>query len=144
MKRLDRKSDCAINYTLEMVGDQWSMLIIRDIVYYGKRTFGEFLSSDESIATSALSRRLLDLEQKGILHKDKCEDDKRKEVYDLTDKGLGLIPLLLEMAEWGARYDSQTGASLKWINYASAHKKQVAKNLRAAAEQGEVMFAARV
>lgn len=140
MKRLDHKSNCAINYALEMIGDQWSMLIVRDIVYFGKHTFGEFLGSPERIATSALSRRLKDLEDKGILIKTLHIKDKRKEVYNLTDKGLDLIPTLLELAEWGAGHDPDTGASQKWISHVAANKTQVICELRQKTTNGEATF----
>ncbi len=105
-----RRSDCPINFALEMFGDRWSLLIIRDIVYFGKQTYGEFLDADEGIATNILANRLAQLEEKGILTKTPSETDKRKEVYALTDKGLDLIPILLEMANWSARHDPDTGA----------------------------------
>src|SRR6185503_5849204 len=100
-----RRSDCPINFALETFGDTWSLLIIRDIVYFGKKTYGEFLDSDEGIATNILANRLVHLEQKGILLKKPHDTDKRKEVYLLTEKGLDLIPILLEMAGWSAQHD---------------------------------------
>jgi len=91
MKRNDKKSDCAINFSLETFGDPWSLLIVRDIIYFGKRTYGEFLASDERIGTSVLARRLAALEKKGILTKTLNKTDKRKEEYRLTSKGLDRI-----------------------------------------------------
>lgn len=126
MKRLDRKSDCAINYSLETIGDPWSLLIIRDIVYYGKKTYGEFLAADEGIATAALARRLVDLERKGIIVKKRSTIDKRKEEYTLTEKGLDLIPILLDLAEWGAQHDPQTGATTSdWTARVKADKQKM-------------------
>src|SRR5215831_11806649 len=105
MKRLQqRRSDCPINFCLETFGDRWSMLIVRDIVYFGKKTYGEFLDSGEGIATNILASRLVHLEQTGILVRKPHETDKRKEVYTLSEKGLDLIPVLLEMAHWSAQY----------------------------------------
>lgn len=104
MKRTDRNPRCAVNVALETVGDPWSLLVIRDIVFYGKRTFGEFLASEERITTSVLSDRLTTLLQNGILTKRRSSADKRKECYSLTDKGLSLIPVLVELATWGATY----------------------------------------
>jgi len=123
-----------------MIGDPWSMLIVRDIVYFGKRTYGEFLASDERIAQSALARRLADLEQKGIIYKTVDSSDKRKEVYNLTDKGLDLIPILLDLAEWGATHDKHTGASAEWIARVRANKKVVSDELRAKTKQGVAIF----
>src|SRR5687768_4343044 len=114
-KKRHRRSDCPINFGLETFGDMWSLLIIRDIVYFGKKTYGEFLDSDEHIATNILASRLLHLEEKGILLKTPSATDKRKEVYSLTEKGLDLIPILLEIASWSAQHDPQTGAPPDWI-----------------------------
>src|SRR5579884_1987670 len=105
-----RRSDCPINFALETFGDPWSLLIIRDIVYFGKHTYGEYLESDEGMATNILASRLARLEQHGILMKRPSAADKRKEEYLLTEKGLDLIPTLVEMANWSAHYDPQTGA----------------------------------
>ena len=111
MKRLDRKSDCAINFSLETFGDPWSLLIVRDIIFFNKKTFGEFMASDERIGTNTLSRRLASLEIQGIITKHPSITDKRKDSYTLTDKGLALVPILVDLTEWGATYDSDTGAS---------------------------------
>ena len=94
-----RRSDCPINFALEVFGDPWSFLIIRDIVYFGKNTYGEFLASEEGMATNILASRLAHLEHQGILVKKLSERDKRKEEYVLTEKGLDLIPVLVEMHE---------------------------------------------
>jgi len=104
MKRLDNKSLCPINFGLEHFGDLWSLLIIRDIVYFGKKTYGEFLESDEHISTNILARRLKELEQKGILQKKPNPQDKRTDFYVLTEKGLRLIPLMVEISLWSVDY----------------------------------------
>ena len=115
MKRLDRKSDCAINFSLEILGDAWSLLIVRDMVVHGKKTYGEFLASDERIGTSVLARKLDHLERHGIISKQTSVTDKRKEEYCLTEKGIALAPILNELAVWGAAYDQQTGADKRAI-----------------------------
>lgn len=116
MKRLDRKSDCAINFSLEILGDAWSLLIIRDMVNFGKKTYGEFLASEERIGTSVLARKLAHLAREGIISKQTSGADKRKEEYCLTEKGIALVPILNELAVWGATYDQHTGADKKRIN----------------------------
>lgn len=116
MKRLDRKSDCAINFSLEILGDTWSLLIIRDIVNHGKKTYGDFLASDERIGTSVLARKLAHLEHHEIIFKKTSMADKRKEEYYLTEKGIALVPVLNELAVWGASYDRRTGADKRIIN----------------------------
>jgi DNA-binding HxlR family transcriptional regulator len=130
VKRNDKKSDCAINFSLETFGDPWSLLIVRDIIYFGKRTYGEFLASDERIGTSVLARRLAALEKKGILTKTLNKTDKRKEEYRLTSKGLDLIPLLLDLAEWGGTHDPDTGASRQWIIAIQADREGIIKRTK--------------
>lgn len=135
-----RRSYCPINFALESFGDLWSLLIIRDIVYFGKKTYGEFLNSDEKIATNILANRLLRLEQQGILEKKTDPADKRREVYALTDKGLGLIPILLEMASWSAQYDPQTGAPRDWIALVDANKEKMTRLIRETVRNGGAIF----
>lgn len=139
-KARERRSDCPINFTLQTIGDTWSLLIIRDIVYFGKKTYGEFLDSDEHIATNILANRLAQLEADGILRKSPHPTDGRKEIYRLTDKGLDLIPLLLEMAAWGAAHDPQTGAPPDWIVYVNANKADVIQRVRDTVRAGGSIF----
>lgn len=115
MKRMDKKSDCAINYSLEILGDAWSLLIVRDMVNFGKKTYGEFLASPERIGTSVLARKLIHLEREGIIVKQTSNADKRKEEYYLTEKGIALAPILNELAAWGATHDEHTGADKQAI-----------------------------
>ena len=136
MKRLDRKSDCAINFSLETFGDPWSLLIVRDIVYYGKKTYGEFLASDERIGTSVLANRLAALEKNGILVKRPSQTDRRKDEYSLTEKGLDLIPLLLDLTEWGAKNDLSTGASKNWVTEIRTNREAAIERMRSIVARG--------
>ncbi|HSE29715.1 MAG TPA: helix-turn-helix domain-containing protein [Candidatus Saccharimonadales bacterium] len=140
MKRLDRKSDCAINYTLEAIGDPWSLLIVRDIVYFGKKTYGEFLASEEAIAEAPLARRLAALQAHGILTKKRSQTDKRKEEYSLTQKGIDLIPLIIDFAIWGAKHDTHTGADQEWINKSSTKREEALQDLQLAVKDGRAFF----
>jgi DNA-binding HxlR family transcriptional regulator len=115
VKRASGKSHCPINVGLEVFGDPWSLLIVRDIVYFGKRTFTGFLDSAEAIAPSVLSARLTRLEEAGILTAAPDPADRRRVRYGLTETGLALIPVLLEIANWSARVDPQTDAPPEWI-----------------------------
>jgi len=101
------RSECPMNFALETFGDSWSLLIVRDIVFWGKHTFGEFLRSKEGIATNILSARLQHLENEGILTKSPHTTDKRRDIYSLTQKGLDLIPIMLELGAWSAKYDER-------------------------------------
>lgn len=140
MKRSDIKSHCPINIALETIGDAWSLLIIRDIVYYGKKTFGEFLTSEEGISTNILASRLHQLVEKGLLVKSSYESDKRKEWYMLSEKGLDLIPILLEMADWGAKHDPETNAEERWINSLNTTRDTMIGLIRATVQEGGSIF----
>jgi DNA-binding HxlR family transcriptional regulator len=139
-KPRERRSDCPINFSLQTIGDHWSMLIIRDIVYFGKKTYGEFLESDEHIATNILANRLARLEADGILRKSPHPTDKRKEVYSLTEKGLDLIPILIELAAWGAAHDPDTGAPQDWIALVNANKPMITRLIRDTVREGGAVF----
>lgn len=140
MKRADNKSHCPVNFALESFGDPWSLLIVRDIVFWGKRTYGEFLESGEGISTNVLAARLAQLEEKGILGKGPHETDGRKEVYSLTEKGLALIPVLLEMSGWSAQYDPQTTAPQTFVAAVYADREKMFKRVQDAVRAGGSLF----
>ena len=104
------RSHCPVNCALEAFGDRWALLILRDIIFRGKRTYGEFLKSEEGFATNILASRLGHLTAVGILQLDEDENDARKGFYTLTEKGLDLIPLIFEMTLWSAKYDDDSEA----------------------------------
>jgi len=106
----DVRSHCSVNYGLEIFGDKWSLLIVRDIVFAGKKTYGEFLKSEEGFATNILASRLAFLEEQGILSKAPSSADRRKDLYTLTEKGLDLIPILLDIVVWSAKHDPKSNA----------------------------------
>ncbi len=140
MKRSDNKSHCPINFSLETFGDNWSLLIIRDIVFFGKKTFREFLDSDERIASNILAARLVHLEQKGILTKTPHNIDKRREVYSLTDKGLDIIPIMLEMGGWGATHDPATAAPKEFVAQVYADHYGMFQLVRETVQRGGAVF----
>lgn len=142
MKRTDRKSDCPINYCLEIFGDTWSLLILRDIVFLGKNTYGEFLSSNERITTNILANRLVALEKNKILKRKKNPTDKRTDTFVLTEKGLALIPTLLEMMEWGTSYDQNSAGHRKidFVNQIRKHKSAFAEKVIREVEEGRTAF----
>lgn len=104
------RSHCPLNYSLEIFGDKWTLLIIRDLILFKKRTYGELKSSPEKIATNILADRLNLLEKEGIVTKEVDPNNSKVYLYNLTQKGLDLIPVILEISLWGAMYDSQTAA----------------------------------
>lgn len=105
-----RDSGCPICYALDLFGDRWTLLILRDLLLAGKQRYREFLNADEAIASNILSDRLRRLEATGIILREIDPNDRRQFVYRATDKGRTLIPVLLEIAAWGASNDPETGA----------------------------------
>jgi len=102
--REDSRSTCPISLSLEVFGDRWSLLIIRDIVFAGKRHFREFLASDEHVSTRVLTDRLSTLVAQGILAKSDDPDHKQKAIYSLTEKGIALVPVLAQIGIWGRHF----------------------------------------
>ena len=98
------RSSCPISSTLDLLGDRWSLLIIRDIALGGKHFFNEFSASEEGISTNILSDRLRRLEDGGVLLKSADPTDARRSVYTLTEQGLALVPVIVELWVWGAKY----------------------------------------
>ncbi len=107
---MPRRSDCPISNVLDVVGDKWSLLILRDILFSGKESYSELQNSAEGIATNILSSRLEQLESYGLISKRTDEQDKRKKVYTPTQAGIDMLPILLEMIVWSGKYDPNTNA----------------------------------
>jgi DNA-binding HxlR family transcriptional regulator len=138
----DLRSHCAVNYGVEIFGDRWSLLIIRDIVFAGKKTYGQFLKSEEGIATNVLASRLAFLEEQGILSKAPSTDDGRKDFYTLTEKGLDLIPIVLNIVLWSAQYDAKSYVRpLKdFVARISQNPMQVSEEVKALVRNGGCLF----
>ena len=99
------RSGCPINLTLEILGDKWSLLILRDIIFGGKRHFRELLTkSQEGIASNILADRLRTLVEQGILTRSSDPSHKQKAIYSLTEQGIELLPVLAQMSVWGRKY----------------------------------------
>jgi DNA-binding HxlR family transcriptional regulator len=98
-----RRSGCPVSISLDLLGDRWSLLIVRDMMVRGYRSFREFQRAGEGIATNILSERLQKLEAGGIIERETAEEDGRRTYYRLTAKGMALAPVLLELLIWGGR-----------------------------------------
>jgi len=107
-----RRSGCPLNASVEILGDRWSLLIIRDMMLRGSRTYKEFLESYEGIATNILADRLRKLEAHGIITAERDPSDGRKLIYLLTAKGIGLAPVLTEMVLWAAAHEDTGNQAL--------------------------------
>jgi DNA-binding HxlR family transcriptional regulator len=129
-----------VNFALEAVGDPWSLVIVRDVVFHGKHTFCEFLASEERITTSVLADRLAALVRTGILAKQRSTADRRRESYTLTDKGLALIPILVELANWGLRYDPEVVANPLWVDKIRADREGLYRLIHDTVSAGGAVF----
>ena len=103
------RSGCPVNISLEVFGDRWSLLIVRDLMVRGFTTFQDFLDSGEGIATNILADRLRQLQCSGIVESERDSEDRRRRNYRLTKKGIDLAPVMLELLIWGAQHEN-TGA----------------------------------
>ena len=99
-----KRSDCPISCSLDIWGDKWSLLIVRDLIFFKERTYSDFLKSDEKIATNILAARLQMLEENGIILKLDHPKSKAKVLYKLTPKGIDLLPLMMEINIWADKY----------------------------------------
>ncbi len=123
-----RRSGCPLNASVEMLGDRWSLLIIRDMMLRGSRTFKEFLDSYEGIATNILADRLRKLEAYGIITSKQDPSDGRKLIYLLTAKGIDLAPVLAEMVLWAARHEKTGNQQL--VRQLQKDKEQLVAEIR--------------
>lgn len=128
MARHHRNPRCAVNVALEVIGDPWSLLVVRDIVFYGKHSFREFLASEEGVTTSVLADRLATLVAQGVLTKRRSPIDRRQQDYELTEKGLSLIPVLIDLGTWGAQYGPQVTKHETW-DHEARHDPTALRNL---------------
>jgi DNA-binding HxlR family transcriptional regulator len=103
--RSDHRSGCPINLTLEVLGDKWSLLIIRDVILGNRRHFRELLTkSEEGVASNILADRVKRLLEQGIITRAHDPSHKQKSIYSLTEQGIELLPVLAQMAGWGRKY----------------------------------------
>ena len=98
------RSSCIIASALDLIGDKWSLLIVRDMLMHKKKTFKEFAASEENVATNLLSSRLKLLESINVISKNKLANNKKENIYLLTEKGIDLAPLILEIVLWSDKY----------------------------------------
>lgn len=138
----DLRSHCSVNYGVEIFGDRWSLLIVRDIVLAGKKTYGEFLKSEEGIATNILASRLAFLEEQGILSRAPSPVDRRKDFYTLTEKGLELIPIVLNIILWSAKHDTKSYVRHRkeFLARLSQNPTQVSEEVKALVRNGGCIF----
>ncbi len=112
-------------------GDKWTLLIVRDLMFKDKKHYGEFTEHGENIATNVLADRLKKLELNGIISKQRDPDHQSKFIYQLTDKGLDLMPVMLSIIEWSEAYDQKTEVPPVFINALKKDRRKFEKKLKA-------------
>lgn len=111
-----QRSNCPLNISLELFGDRWTLLIVRDLMFKGATTFGELMDGGEGIASNVLANRLNRLEEHKIVSRQPDPTDARRFIYRLTCKGIDLAPVLVDMIVWAARYE-ETAAPLDRVAF---------------------------
>jgi len=128
MRRRQRRSDCPVHFALEVFGDTWSLLIIRDLMFKDRRTYSEFLRAEEGIATNVLADRLVRLEEDGIIARDETAGSGVS--YRLTPKGIDLAPVMVEIIGWSAKHDARTAADKGFVRRLRADRRGLLAALR--------------
>ena len=133
-RRPGRRSSCPISFALDLFGDQWTLLVIRDLMLSGKRSYQEFLESGECIATNVLADRLARMEAAGLVARQPHPTDRRQQLYLLTERGIDLWPVLMAMVDWSAKHDPNTAATPGLVAAMRADRKRLAARLLAELE----------
>ncbi len=111
-----RSNGCPIVFALDILGDKWTLLVLRDLIFKGKAYYQDFLEAGEGVATNVLADRLALLKKEGLIDSRPDPDNRRKIIYRPTDKALDLIPMILEMVRWSAKYDKRTSAPKEFLD----------------------------
>ena len=130
-KSTERRSPCPAAFTLDLVGDRWTMLIVRDLLLRGKQRYRDFLEGGENIATNVLADRLAKLEAAGIVDVTPDPDDRRAKRYRPTQKGRELTPLLVELMIFGGRHDPKSPFSKTWLKRAESDREETVRRILA-------------
>jgi DNA-binding HxlR family transcriptional regulator len=129
MKTIERRSTCPINYSVEIFGDKWMLLLLRDIMFNGKNSFLEFRASDEKVSSAVLTEKLNMLLDEGIVSKVTSPKNASKFLYLLTDKGIEMVPVMVEILNWGSRYNPDGGPKT-WLDRIKQNKKKAIAELQ--------------
>ncbi|MCJ8345132.1 helix-turn-helix transcriptional regulator [bacterium] len=129
MTKENTRSGCPVSIALDVIGDKWTLLIIRDMLFFQKKYYNEFLASDEKIATNILSDRLKKLETEGFVTKSKDSKNRSKNIYKLSQKAIDLLPILLELIRWGNQYSKESLAPEKFIEKLKSDREQLISDI---------------
>jgi len=130
MKEIKKRSACPVSSSLDIWGDKWSLLIVRDLIYSKRCTYGDFLKSDERIATNILASKLSTLEANGIISKMEHPDSRAKVLYQLSEKGIDLLPVMIEIYLWGEKYFSLSEDHIQFLKKIKNDKESFIQDLK--------------
>src|SRR6185369_5136556 len=126
-----RRSTCPISYALDFVGDRWTLIVLRDLIFGRKRYFQEFLESNESIASNILASRLKLLERAGMVTRREDPEQARRVVYAPTDKALDILPVIVELLRWGMKHDPKAAPPPELVKRLNKDRDRFIADLRA-------------
>jgi len=126
-----RDTGCPFAFALDTFGDRWTLLVVRDLMFRGKTTYGEFLDSAEGVATNVLADRLKYLEEEGIIDKSRDPENRRRNIYTLTEKGVELTPIMLEVVRWSAKHDPHTAVPKPFLKRIKTDRDALLAEIRA-------------
>lgn len=129
------RSHCPIAFALDIFGDKWTLLIIRDLIFRGKSNYQDFAGAEEGISTNILADRLERLKLEGLIRSSPDPDNARKIVYSPTPKALDLIPIILEIVEWSSKYDPKTEVPKEFLTLLKKDRKALARQIRSKFEK---------
>ena len=139
MRKIKKRSDCPISYSLDLLGDKWTMLILRDMGLNDKHFYKDFLEAGEGVATNVLADRLKMLETYGIIKSEQYQALKTKKYYTLTEKGIELLPVIVDLWAWGAKHDPETTVSKEELHHRLSKKDEIIEHYTVAARKSQFM-----
>ena len=126
-----RRSDCPIARALDFVGDKWTLVVLRDLIMARRRHYQEMLAGNEGIASNILASRLKLLEAAGMITRRRDPEQRRRVIYQPTEKALDLLPVLIELVRWGLKYDPQASAPAHFLRRLAEDREGFIAELRA-------------
>ncbi len=127
---IKHRTHCPISFALDLIGDKWSLLILRDIIFKDKNKYKDFLNSGESISTNILADRLAQLERAGFINKKDDPTNGKQYLYKPTKMALDLIPVMLEMVRWSGKHDPKTAAPSEFLEELELGTKKMTKKIK--------------
>ena len=129
-RQKDRWQGCPIRFGMGIFGDKWTLLIVRDLMFKGKRYYGEFTDPEENISSNILADRLAALVEEGIVTKQADPDNRSRFIYALSSKGMDLLPMMLAMVEWSAKYDPHTEVPKEFMRKLKRDRNALMREIR--------------